>query len=491
MKRYIDLIQQTFEFPTREFGVDDNHNLLFNNVPLMEIINKYGTPLKLTYLPKISEHIEHARLLFKNAMRKYNYKGNYTYCYCTKSSHFKFILDEALKNNIHLETSSAFDMPIIKALHEEGKVAKDTYIICNGHKRPQYLAYISQFLNEGFENCMPVLDNLGEIDHYLETVHADEVKVGIRIATDEEPNFSFYTSRLGIRYKDVDELYLTKIKPNPRFKLKMLHFFINSGIKDTAYYWSELTRFMFKYCELKKICPELDSIDIGGGMPIQTSVVFNYDYQAMVDEIIENVQWICNKNNVPVPNIFTEFGSYTVGESGAILYKVIDQKQQNDRELWYMVDGSFITQLPDSWGINQKYIMLPVNNWDAPYTKVNLGGLTCDSADYYNTEAHSEDLYMPMVEENQLKEQYIGFFHTGAYQESLGGYGGIQHCLIPAPKHVLIDLDEKGDLVTELFADEQDSESMLQILGYGKQRKAPEPLLATAEEPVKEFVEAE
>ncbi len=94
-----------------------------------------------------------------------------------------------------------------------------------------------------------------------------------------------------------------------------------------------------------------------------------------------------------------------------------------------------------------------------------------------------------MIEENQPKDQYIGFFHTGAYQESLGGYGGIQHCLIPAPKHVLIDIDEKGDLVTELFADEQDSESMLQILGYGKQRKAPEPLLNTPAEPVKEFVE--
>ncbi len=478
MKRYIDLIQQTFEFPTREFGVDNNHNLLFNNVPLMDIIKKYGTPLKITYLPKISEHIEHSRLLFKNAMKKYNYKGSYTYCYCTKSSHFKFVLEEALKNNIHLETSSAFDMPIIRALYEEGKINKDNYIICNGHKRPQYLDYISRFIDEGFSNCVPVLDNLGEIDHYLDHVKAENVNLGIRIATDEEPNFAFYTSRLGIRYKDVDELYLTKIKPNPRFKLKLLHFFINSGIKDTAYYWSELTRFMFKYCEMKKICPELDSIDIGGGMPIQTSVVFNYDYQAMVDEIIENIQWICNKNNVPVPNILTEFGSYTVGESGATLYKVIDQKQQNDRELWYMVDGSFITQLPDSWGIGQKYIMLPVNNWDAPYTKVNLGGLTCDSADYYNTEAHSEDLYMPMLDESMKEDQYIGFFHTGAYQESLGGYGGIQHCLIPAPKHVLIDRDENGDLTTELFAEEQDSESMLKILGYRSERKGGEPLYA-------------
>ena len=476
MKRYIDLIQQTFEFPTREFGVDVNNNLLFNNVPLMDIIKKYGTPLKITYLPKITEHIEHARLLFKNAMKKYNYKGTYTYAYCTKSSHFQYVMEEALKNKIHLETSSAFDINIIKALYDDGKINKETYVICNGHKRPEYLKNITNLINDGFENVVPVLDNLREIDHYLAHAEAEEVQIGIRIATDEEPNFAFYTSRLGIRYKDVDELYLEKIKPNARFKLKMLHFFINSGIKDTAYYWSELTRFMFKYCEMKKICPELDSIDIGGGLPIQTSVVFNYDYQAMIDEIIENIQWICNKNNVPVPNIFTEFGSYTVGESGATLYKVIDKKQQNDRELWYMVDGSFITQLPDSWGIGQKYIMLPVNNWDAPYTKVNLGGLTCDSADYYNTEAHSEDLYMPMFDYNSHEEQFIGFFHTGAYQESLGGYGGIQHCLIPSPKHVLVSQDEDGNFMTELFAEEQDAESMIKVLGYRKQRGKAELL---------------
>jgi arginine decarboxylase len=482
MKRYIDLIQQTFEFPTREFGVDARNNLQFNNVPLMDVIKKYGTPLRLSYLPKIGEHIEHSKVLFKNAMKKYNYKGSYTYCYCTKSSHFKFIIETALKHNIHLETSSAFDMPLVKTLFDEGKITKETFIICNGHKRPNYLEYISGMLNDGFVNCIPVLDNLGEIDYYINNVTAQSVNIGIRIATDEEPTFSFYTSRLGVRYKDVDDLYNDKIKPNPHFKLKMLHFFINSGIKDTAYYWSELTRFMFKYCELKKLCPELDSIDIGGGMPIQTSIVYNFDYQAMVDEIIENVQWICHKNNVPVPNIFTEFGSYTVGESGAILYKIIDQKQQNDRELWYMIDGSFITQLPDSWGIGQKYIMLPINNWDAPYTKVNLGGLTCDSADYYNTESHSEDLYMPMLDEkNPDEEQFIGFFHTGAYQESLGGYGGIQHCLIPAPKHVLIDLDENGNLTTELFAKEQGAESMMKILGYRSDRKKAEPLIVQDE----------
>ena len=144
MKRYIDLIQQTFDFPTIEFGVDTENNLLFNNVPLMDIIEKYGTPVKITYLPKIGEHIEHARLLFKNAMSKYNYKGSYTYAYCTKSSHFQYVLEEALKSQIHLETSSAFDMPMIRSLFESGKMNKSTYVLCNGHKRPEYLKYITE-----------------------------------------------------------------------------------------------------------------------------------------------------------------------------------------------------------------------------------------------------------------------------------------------------------------------------------------------------------
>ncbi len=463
MKSYVDLIEQTFDFPNKEFRVE-NDGLLFNGVPLMSIIQKYGTPLKITYLPKIREHILYAKEIFNKAIKKHNYAGTYTYCYCTKSSHFRFVLEEVLKHDTHLETSSAYDMPIIKRLYELGKVSKEHFIICNGFKRPAYIKSIREMLEEGF-NCVPILDNLNEIDEYRDT-NAKAINVGIRVASDEEPNFAFYTSRLGIRYNDINQLYKEKIASHPQFRLKMLHFFINTGIKDSAYYWSELNRFMYKYCELRKVCSTLDTIDIGGGFPIKTSLQFEYDYQYMADQVIEVIQWICNKNNVPVPNIFTEFGSYTVGESGAIVYSVVDQKLQNDKELWYMIDGSFITHLPDVWGMNQKYIMMAVNNWDNPFHKVNLGGLTCDSMDYYNAEAHISEVFLPVFDAEEQEKQYIGFFHTGAYQDSLGGYGGIQHCLIPAPKHVIINQEEDGTLTDELFSDEQDSESMLKILGY-------------------------
>ena len=286
-------------------------------------------------------------------------------------------------------------------------------------------------------------------------------KIGIRIASEEEPKFDFYTSRLGIRYNDIVEYYRAKIKGNKKFRLKMLHFFINTGIKDTAYYWNELSKCLNVYCELKKICPELDSLNIGGGFPIKNSLAFDYDYEYITEEIVAQIKNICNQAGIDEPNIFTEFGSFTVGESGATLFSIINQKQQNDRECWYMIDSSFMTTLPDIWGINQRYILLAVNNWDREYQRVFLGGLTCDSEDYYNGESHSNAIFLPKLGGGP---QYIGFFHTGAYQESVGG---IQHCLIPAPKHIIIDRD-KGDneYYTRLFAKEQSYRSMMRILGY-------------------------
>lgn len=459
---YAQLIDQTFEFPQDGFHVIDDE-LYFHDINLMSIIDQYGTPLKITYLPKIGENIQKAKKLFKVAMAKCDYKGKYTYCYCTKSSHFSFVLEEVLKNDVHIETSSAFDIPIVKNLYKSGKITKDTFIVCNGYKRPTYTEYIAELVNSGFNNVIPVLDNMKELEHYKKAFKK-KCQLGIRIASEEEPTFEFYTSRLGIRYKDIVQFYKNNLEGNEKFELKMLHFFINTGIKDNAYYWSELNKCLSVYCELKKICPTLDSLNIGGGFPIRTSLNFHYDYEYMIEEIVQKIKHYCDENGVAEPNLFTEFGSFTVGESGATLYSIIDQKLQNDNELWYMIDSSFITTLPDIWGINHRFLMLALNNWNKPYQRVNLGGLTCDSLDYYNSEAHVNQVFLPKVDEKE--PLYIGFFHTGAYQESLAGYGGTQHCLIPAPKHVIINKDEDGEVTTKLFAKEQSYKSMLKILGY-------------------------
>ena len=460
--KYIDLIDQTYFFPQEEFTLRDD-NLLFHGIDLMQLVEQYGSPLKFMYLPKISENISKAKQWFADAFRKYDYHGAYHYCYCTKSSHFRHVIERALDTGVYIETSSASDLSIVNVLLNEKKVKPTDWVICNGFKQQEYVDKIAELMTSKAVNVLPVLDNYVEIEQ-LKSKTSEPFSVGIRIASEEEPKFEFYTSRLGIGYRNIVPFYKQYIQDDPQISLRMLHFFINTGIRDTAYYWNELQKCLKVYVGLKKICPTLNSLNIGGGFPIKNSLAFSYDYAYMVDEIVNQVRIVCEEAGIEVPDLYTEFGSYTVGESAGTIYKVLYQKQQNDREKWNMIDSSFITTMPDSWAINKRFIMLPLNRWNDTYERVLLGGITCDSDDYYNSEQHVNAIYLPRFSKSY--PLYIGFFHTGAYQETVGGFGCLQHCLVPQPKYVLLDRDEEGNLTSKLFKEQQTALEFLTQLGY-------------------------
>ena len=94
---YSHLIRENFEFPKLDFS-EKHHELYFHGIRVMDLVEKFGTPMKMTYLPKISEQIKTAQELFKKNISRLKYTGNYFYCYCTKSPHFSFVMDEVFKN---------------------------------------------------------------------------------------------------------------------------------------------------------------------------------------------------------------------------------------------------------------------------------------------------------------------------------------------------------------------------------------------------------
>ena len=461
---YFQLINQTYFFPQEGFDLNQE-SLTFHGISLKYLIDKYGTPFRLTYLPRIGDQIKKAKNLFNKAMKANNYKGEYFYCYCTKCCHFSHVIEEALEHNVHLETSSSFDIDIIRILSEKGKINKKTILIHNGHKTEDYLDKIVGLIEDGYENVIPVLDSKPELDRLYNRTKKD-LTIGIRMAINEEPQSAYYTSRLGIRSAEIIDFYKSKLAKKKRVKLKMLHFFVDSGIKDNLYYWGEFRKALKIFAEMKKICPTLDSINLGGGLPIRNNLGFEYDYKYMINELVANIKEVCQEEGIDEPNIFTEFGKYTVGESGAIIFSVLEQKQQNDSELWYLIDNSLMNTIPDAWSIFEKFILLPVNKWDNEYARVSIGGISCDHSDYYNSEDLNQEIYLPVYDSETEEPLYLGFFHTGAYQDAISGYGGIKHCLIPSPKQIIIDRDEKGNIVDRLYRDEQTVEQMLQILGY-------------------------
>jgi arginine decarboxylase len=464
---YFDLIEQSYYFPQEGFDLRDN-TLTFHGISLKYLIKKYGTPFRFIYLPKIGDQIKKARNLFNKAIKKNNYKGNYYYCYCTKCNHFSHVINEALKQNVNLETSSAYDIDLILSLYREKKIDKNRIIVHNGYKTDEYLVKILNLQEIGFRNNIIVLDSINELKRIEKLANGVKIKIGIRMAINEESQSSYYTSRLGIRHGDILNFYTGNIKDKENIELKMLHFFVDSGIKDSLYYWGEFQKAMKLYIDLKKQCSTLDSFNLGGGFPIRNHLGFEYNYEFMINEIVSAIKDSCAVEKIKEPDIFTEFGKYTVGESGAIIFEVLEQKQQNDTESWYIVNNSLMNTIPDAWSIFEKFILLPINKWNNEYKRVNIGGISCDHSDYYNSEDLNQEVLLPSYPEDDEEPLYLGFFHTGAYQDAISGYGGIKHCLIPSPKHVIIDRDDKGNIVDYVYRNEQSAKDMFKILGYEK-----------------------
>jgi len=462
---YFDLIEQTYYFPQEGFDLREG-NLTFHGVSLKHLIKKHGTPFRFIYLPKIGDQIKKARNLFNRAIKKHQYQGKYYFCYCTKCNHFYHVVKEALKHKVNLETSSEFDIDLILNLHQKGMLDSGRLIVHNGIKTQEYLRKILALQEAGFENSIIILDSTDELDRLLRFKPKHAVKIGLRMAINEEAQSAYYTSRLGIPPGDIIDFFKTRIRDNEKVELKMLHFFVDTGIKDTLYYWGEFQKALKLYVELKKESKKLTSFNLGGGFPIRNHLGFEYSYEYMINEIIKNIKEACVKENVMEPDIFTEFGRYTVGEAGAIIFKVLEQKQQNDTETWYIINNSLMNTIPDAWSMHEKFILLPVNKWGNEYSRVNIGGISCDHSDYYNSEDLNQEVLLPRYKPRDKEPLYLGFFHTGAYQDSISGYGGIKHCLIPAPKHVIIDRDSKGNIVDHVYREEQSVSEMFNILGY-------------------------
>lgn len=464
---YFDLIEQSYYFPQEGFDLRDDF-LTFHGVSLKYLIEKHGTPFRFIYLPKIGDQIKKARNLFNKAIKNNSYKGKYHFCYCTKCNHFHHVVSEALKHKVNLETSSSFDIDLILNLYAEKKIDKNRIIIHNGYKTDEYLQKIIAMQEFGFKNSIVILDSTDELRRLELLNPKQKVKIGLRMAVNEEAQSAYYTSRLGIRHTEMLDFFNNNIKNNDKVELKMLHFFVDSGIKDTLYYWGEFQKALKLYIDLKKESQNLDSFNLGGGFPIRNHLGFEYNYEYMINEIIANIKSACNKENIEDPDLYTEFGKYTVGESGATIFKVLEQKQQNDTELWYIIDNSLMNTIPDAWSIHEKFILLPINKWNNEYARVNIGGISCDHSDYYNSEDLNQEILLPKSSKEDKEPLYLGFFHTGAYQDAISGYGGIKHCLIPSPKHVIIDRDEKGNFIDYVYREQQSADEMFKILGYNK-----------------------
>jgi len=140
----------------------------------------------------------------------------------------------------------------------------------------------------------------------------------------------------------------------------------------------------------------------------------------------------CDKLGVRHPNLICEWGRYVSAPAQITIYKILAEKTVDNKgnNKWYVIDGSFMNDLIDTWAIHQKWHVTPVNYMNTKkLQKVWLAGSSCDSDDKYTN--GGSYILLPRLED--CDELYIAFFDTGAYQDSLASH----HCLLSSPAKLI------------------------------------------------------
>ncbi|MBL4608806.1 MAG: hypothetical protein JKY01_13400 [Pseudomonadales bacterium] len=110
------------------------------------------------------------------------------------------------------------------------------------------------------------------------------------------------------------------------------------------------------------------------------------------------------------------------------------------------INLSIFRSLPDVWGIDQVFPVVPLEHLDKPLTRqVILQDVTCDSDGRIDQYVDGEDVEssLPVAEDNTVSAALYGFFLVGAYQEILGD----NHNLFGETDTVDVELSANGELV--------------------------------------------
>lgn len=155
--------------------------------------------------------------------------------------------------------------------------------------------------------------------------------------------------------------------------------------------------------------------------------------------------------------------SHEVAELAHHQKHVPDELRNLDKQMAdkYFCNFSLFQSMPDSWGIDQLFPIMPISRLkERPTRSAQLQDITCDSdgkvTAYVN--GGQQTNYLPLHTIKEGEHYYIGVFLVGAYQEILGN----MHNLFGDTNAVHISVDKDGYTIDKTI----DGETVADVLEY-------------------------
>lgn len=435
------------EFNTQHFDIAPDGDLVvkegYFQYNIMDIVRKYGTPTEI-FFPYILEHRVRDLIEYFNAYIKIlNYKGKFFYHYVMKSNQNRDFVLTAIAEGANIEVSSANELFLVKRMLEQEKFNRKLRVTCNGPKTDQYISLVEELRGKGL-SVIPIIENFDE----LERLKKFKGEVGVRVNLDVRVDSHWDKKYNHFGFDEVELMKIGKIR-----NLSMLHYHISTQNEKIEGFIKPLKKAFPLYAKMKEHNPALDTINFGGGMAVPYEKRKKLlSVKNLVSQMIKTAKKESERLGIKHPNLVCEWGSYFTAPSQISIFKVLEDKNIANKSdtKWYFIDGSFISNLTDTWSVvRRKWHFTSANYLNTKrMQKVWLAGSTCDADDRYT--ASGNYVMLPKITED-MDSLYVVVHDTGSYQYALSN----NHCLLSKPALVVcqngeVKLSRKRQTADEL-----------------------------------------
>ena len=303
-------------------------------------------PVLFRFNDILRHRIQNIYEAFSSAIDQQNYKGKYFPAYPIKVNQQKQIVDVIRTAGkgfaISLEVGSKPELIAVLGIHDN----PDGFLLCNGYKDESYieLALSSQKIGR---KPIIIIEKFTELELVLKVGERIGVKpsIGLRLRLSGKGAGRWEHSggdraKFGLTITEIYEAFELLKQKDKTDCLKLIHFHAGSQLTTISTLRGALKEATQVYVQLKRECPSLEYMDVGGGLGVDydgSKTSFESSMNYTVEEYARDVVWVleeaCEQAKVPCPHIVTESGRATVAYSSVLVFNVLGIANTFDEKL--------------------------------------------------------------------------------------------------------------------------------------------------------------
>jgi len=354
------------------FSVNEEGNLVMRpsgeggpQIQVIDVIHeieKEGIelPCIIRFQDILHHRVERLNKSFQRAIEELEYKGEYRGVYPIKVNQMREVLEEIVdaghEYNYGLEAGSKAELQIVLAYNEN----PEDLTICNGYKDNEYirLALLGRELGR---KVIIVIEKYSELPIVLKVAREAGVEpiLGMRAKLSSPGSGKWQESggdhaKFGLTTSEMIKAVEYLKNENMLHCMQLFHFHIGSQIPDIRSITSAVTEGARLFSNLYKLGVQFRYFDVGGGLGIDydgsqshSDFSVNYNLDEYVNDIVYQIQSVCEETKIPPPTLVSESGRAIVAPHSCLIMKVIDSVVPSPKKAWQsspLLESSNIVQ---------------------------------------------------------------------------------------------------------------------------------------------------